>query len=577
MWQVPAWCILSFCLLGLTACQQGSAQSETEYPTGSEFIHINQLGFYLQEPKLAIVQDSAAQIFHLQRVEDQKIVLTDSLSEGEAWKYSGQWVKKADFSDWQEEGAYQLVIPDLGTSFSFEIKSQIHLDLHKAAVKSYYFQRSSTEIPESFGGKWARETGHPDTDVEVHQSAASKRRPAGTRIASEKGWYDAGDYGKYVPNANFASGIFLSLYEHYPSFYDTLNLHLPESGNDVPDLLDEALWSIRWLLSMQEPEEGFVYHKLTTVNHAAKCMPEADKGQRYVIGKSTGATLGFAAVMAQASRIFRDKFPTLSDSCLKAAQLAWDWGVSHPDVSFQNPPDIHTGLYKDDGFTDEMAWAASELFITSGEGHYLEKAIPLLGAVYNPPGWRDVIPLAWMSLLHHKDKLNKGDRDFLERQLTDLADRFASHCQLSSYGIPLGRSKWDFIWGSNGIHASMGMVMMAAHTLKPERNYRDASLAVLDYLMGRNATAYSFVTGFGKKSPQNPHHRPSEADGVSAPVPGLLVGGPQGEAKNDGCVYASNMPANAYLDSWCSYTTNEVCINWNAVLVYLTGAIEATQ
>ena len=446
--------------------------------------------------------------------------------------------------------------------------------MHKATVKSYYFQRSSTEITSEFGGHWAREAGHPDKQVEVHASAASALRPAGTKIHAPFGWYDAGDYGKYVPNASFATAIFLSLYERYPAFYDTLNLQIPESGNELPDLLDEVLWSIRWLLYMQEPEEGFVYHKLTTAKHAPKCMPVADKAPRFVVGKSTGASLGFAAVMAQASRVFKAFRPSLSDSCLTAAKLAWKWGTTHPDISFQNPSDIHTGLYKDDKFEDEKAWAAAELFLTTGEKHYLEQAMQLFGPVYNPPGWRDVATLAWMDLLYHREKLDSRDQEFLENQLKELADRFASHVDESPYAIPLGRSKWDFIWGSNGIHASMGMVMMAAYELDKNDNYLDASLAVTDYLLGRNATGYSFVTGFGSKSPKEPHHRPSVADGIIEPVPGLLVGGPQGESKKDGCTYPYNMPGNMYVDSWCSYTTNEICINWNAALVYLTGALE---
>jgi endoglucanase len=91
----------------------------------------------------------------------------------------------------------------------------------------------------------------------------------------------------------------------------------------------------------------------------------------------------------------------------------------------------------------------------------------------------------------------------------------------------------------------------------------------------------SFVTGFGTVSPLHPHHRPSEADGIAAPVPGWLVGGPNpGQQDRKGCgtaSYRSALPALSYLDDMCSYASNEVAINWNAPLVYVAAALQALQ
>src|SRR5205823_1604009 len=92
--------------------------------------------------------------------------------------------------------------------------------------------------------------------------------------------------------------------------------------------------------------------------------------------------------------------------------------------------------------------------------------------------------------------------------------------------------------------------------------------------LGRNATGYAFVTGFGTRSPMFPHHRPSQSDSVAAPVPGLLVGGPN-PGQQDRCEgYPSRLPARSYVDAVCSYASNEVAINWNAPLAYLAGAID---
>jgi endoglucanase len=98
----------------------------------------------------------------------------------------------------------------------------------------------------------------------------------------------------------------------------------------------------------------------------------------------------------------------------------------------------------------------------------------------------------------------------------------------------------------------------------------------LDYILGRNATGYCFVTGLGTFSTTHPHHRQSVADGILEPVPGLLAGGPN-PAMQDKCHYNFTEPETAYTDLDCSYASNEIAINWNAPLVYLATAIEALQ
>jgi endoglucanase len=116
--------------------------------------------------------------------------------------------------------------------------------------------------------------------------------------------------------------------------------------------------------------------------------------------------------------------------------------------------------------------------------------------------------------------------------------------------------------------------LIVAHRLTGTPLYLRRAVDNLDYLLGRNPTGYSFVTGFGDRTPQHPHHRPSEADGLDAPVPGWLAGGPN-PGRQDRCDYPSALPALAYLDDVCSYASNEVAINWNAPLGYLAVAVEA--
>jgi endoglucanase len=145
--------------------------------------------------------------------------------------------------------------------------------------------------------------------------------------------------------------------------------------------------------------------------------------------------------------------------------------------------------------------------------------------------------------------------------------------------VPLKTS--DFVWGSNAVVLNQAMMLVQAYRLGHGRQagYLQAAQSALDYVLGRNATGYSFVTGFGAHPPMHPHHRPSEADGIAAPVPGWLVGGPNpGQEDIKNCkTYPSSVPALSYLDNVCSYASNEVAINWNAPLVYVSAALGALQ
>jgi endoglucanase len=140
----------------------------------------------------------------------------------------------------------------------------------------------------------------------------------------------------------------------------------------------------------------------------------------------------------------------------------------------------------------------------------------------------------------------------------------------------MGQNKYDYSWGGNSVAANQGILLINAYLLTHQRKYVDYALTNLDYLLGRNATDYCFVTGIGSHSTMNPHHRQSVADGVTDPVPGLMVGGPN-PGMQDHCHYDFTEPETAYSDISCAYASNEIAINWNAPMVYLSNAIEALQ
>jgi endoglucanase len=551
----------------------------------TDLIHLNQVGYYPEQVKIAVVSSaSGANEFAVVNLEDSTLVFEGSLSPERRSSFMDP-TKIAIFTSIEDPGTYCLFVKGIGYSFPFEIKPHVYRDVAKASIKAFYFQRFSTPLLKEYAGKWARSSGHPDTAVIVHASAADKKRKAGATISSPRGWIDAGDYNKYIVNSGITMGTLLSAYEDFPSFYDTLDLNIPESNNIVPDILDEIVWNLRWMLTMQDANDGGVYHKCTNANFDPFIMPDVATTPRYVVQKGTAATLDFAAVTAQASRIFRKfdrEFPGLADSCINASLQAWKWASTNQNIVYDQDkmnkmfdPDISTGGYGDETFWDELSWAACELLVTTRDPKF-KKSIAFSPVAADVPSWGQVFLLGTYSLLRDEQagKLFAADSiDTLKLQITTIADQLIANVDDHPFNTVMGRTANDFIWGSNSVAANQAILLINAYRISGDDKFLLNAHHNLDYLLGRNATHYSFVTGYGDKTPMHPHHRPSEADEIVEPVPGFLVGGPN-VGRQDKCAYAYTSADKSYVDDVCSYASNEVAINWNAPLVYLTGAVE---
>lgn len=534
-------------------------------------IHVNQQGFLPESGKIAIVPNVVSGEFWLVDAKTGSEVLRGPLSQAQAWDVAGETVKVADFTAFNKPGHYKIRVSEAGESPPFSIREKVYDPVLAAAVKSFYYNRASAPIEVEYAGQFARPAGHPDTLVYVHSSAASATRPAGTVISSPKGWYDAGDYNKYTVNSGISTYTLLMALADFRGLFAELHLNIPESSNAVPDLLDEILWNLDWLVTMQDPHDGGVYHKLTTLNFSSEGMPHEQNAKRYVVQKSTAASLNFAALMAYASVVMRDyeqHFPGRAAHYQRAAESAWVWAKKNPKLLYVQPRDVSTGAYAsaNEDLLDEWLWAGAELFSATGKKAYLSGlALPEKPRV---PEWSAVDGLGLYALARNSKagKLHQGARE----QLISMAKRMVTEYWQSGYLVPMAEA--DFRWGSNAVAMNKAMVLLVANQLQPNKDYVPAARGLLDYVLGRNPTGYSYVTGFGSKSTQKPHHRISQYDGVAPPVPGMLAGGPQ-PGWQDECEYPSRLPAKSYLDDWCSYSTNEIAINWNAPLVYVLAAL----
>jgi endoglucanase len=233
-----------------------------------------------------------------------------------------------------------------------------------------------------------------------------------------------------------------------------------------------------------------------------------------------------------------------------------------------------TGQYSDTLITDDLFWAQAEMALTEGRPGDLPLS-HISGIAAVTPWWQENQMLGIISLaLSDKENFKDHSKAAADVLIT-FADELVAKSETSPYRVSLD----FFVWGSNADVANQALVKLIAFKKTGDKKYMMSIQGDVDWLLGRNPTGYCFVTGFGTLSPMNIHHRPSGADGVPEPVPGFLVGGPNTSVMND-CdplVKRSKFPAASYIDSECSYSTNEICINWNAPLFFVMGWLDSMQ
>lgn len=563
--------------LALTSALALVALEKAEPPTTA--IKVSQAGYPTRAPKLAFVAATpTAREFSVRDAASGSVVLKGRLAVSIADADSGDSVQTADLSAVRKPGRYVLDVPGVGRSFEFAIGGDVFARSLYLAMRSFYGQRCGMAVdlgPEFPGYRY------PACHLDGAWHASSGR--TGTR-ASKGGWHDAGDYGRYVVNSGITTGTLLWAFELFQPKLASLKLDIPESGNALPDFLDEIRFNLDWMLSLQD-EDGGVWHKQTSETFVGFVMPQDDKLTSYVIGsgsepfKSTCATADLAAVAAIAGRVYRPYDAAYAERATQAARRALAWAGAHPGVLFHNPPGVRTGGYGDQSCSDELLWAAAELWRTTGDEtahrYFLDHQAALRSALKadDPPAWPNVAPLAlWTYALAPKGEA--AIRAGIRAESLAAAEAIVSRTAANGYRVSLTRR--DYGWGSNGVVANYALQLLIADRLDAQARYLDTARDNLYYLLGRNTFSLSWLTGVGANAFRKPHHRPSAADANELPWPGLLSGGPN-QTRQDAAMrkLPEGLPvAKMYVDDEASFASNENAINWNAALVFALAGLQ---
>ncbi|QGZ53270.1 endoglucanase [Streptomyces sp. QHH-9511] len=568
--------------------------------TATTAVRVNQVGYLPDGPKRATVVTTAAQPLTWQlRNASGTLVASGATVPRGADTPSGQSVQVADFSSYQQAGAGYVLTVDGSSSVPFEIRADLYDSLRSDSMAFFHHQRSGIAIDAALvGPSYARRAGHlgiapnkGDTSVPCQATACDYTQDV------RGGWYDAGDHGKYVVNGGISTWLVVNSFERAKragkeAALGDSTLRVPERGNGIPDVLDEARWELDFLMRMQVPEgkpyAGMAFHKIHDAAWTGiPTLPDQDAQPRELHRPSTAATLNLAAAAALCARVFRPYDAAYADRCLSAARRAWTSAQANPALYAPDSDSTGGGAYGDTQVTDEFYWAAAELYATTGESAYRDAVVSsswhTAADAFSPYGfgWADTAALGRLVLATVPNRLPATDLARVRSSVTAAADGYLSRMATQGYAVPVPAD--GYFWGSNGEVANDAVVMAVAGELTGDARYRAGALETLDYLLGRNALGLSYVTGYGETFSRNQHHRfwAHQLD-ASLPHPpaGSLAGGPNSalqdpvaQEKLAGCA-----PAACYIDHIDSYSTNEVAVNWNAPLAWLAAyAAERTS
>ncbi len=491
-------------------------------------------------------------------------------------------------------------VPQVETSHPFAVATGLYSSLMKDALRYFYYSRSGMDITMPFAAdaKWARPAGIMDTSVGCVPD--NPNCTATYTLDVHKGWFDAGDYGKYVVNGGIAAWTLMNQYERtvfwgkWSSLSD--NTNIPESGNHIPDVLDESRWEMEFMLSMQvpagNPQAGMVHHKIHDITWGPMPqLPQDDTAARYLHPVSTGATLNLAATAAQCARVWAIYDPKFAFRCLKAAETAWNAAQKYPDILADPADGSGGGTYADGDVSDEFYWAAAELYATTGKPvymQYLKKSpyyLKISTAAQGQTGqessmyWGQTDALGTITLAVVPNRLPATAVRTARKNIVAAADTYLGIVNGQGYGVPMTPGSGNgYPWGSNSNMLNNAMVMALARDFTGKPAYLGGVVQVMDYLLGRNPLDKSYISGYGANPLLHPHHRfwGNEVIGditYPEPPPGVVAGGPDSSLEDPlavatlaGCVYQT-----CYIDGRDSYSTNEVTINWNAPLAWVAA------
>jgi len=512
----------------------------------STSIKVNQVGYLPSATKIGFIGNWLGDLGPMP-VDAFAFQVVDAASGATAWSgellpriaddpQSGEDVYTADFSGLSTPGTYELRVPGIGRSHPFEIANDVYADVYHTTMRVLYHKRN-TSLTAPYADPGFERAGIDDLlDAVFHPVLADYLLTRGEQPFAykpiTKGWYDAGDYGQYIHNAaSVWPTIALALDLAPANLFEDGELGIPESGNGVPDILDELRWGMEWALSMQD-EDGGVYWRVAS-GHWDMGLPADVSEPRFIYEKTTRATAQFAAMAAIYSRLIAAYDSAEANAVLEAALRAWNFVNTHqvwpPEGElYQNPADYPGGgTYAVRSAKPDRLWAAAELYRSTGEAAFQDAYRGLLAEVSIDISAAPMSTWAYWAIA----KSEHADRDILlveraRRSLMAAADIKLERSAQSPYRSPK-HPAIDFTgWYNFSVSPIASLALLQAQHLSGEAVYLDAATQIIDIILGANPQSRAYLTGIGDDPVRDPMDRISLNDANPEPLRGLTVAGP---------------------------------------------------
>lgn len=594
-----------------------------ERGSSSGYIKVDQFGYLPNMEKIAVISNPqsgynssdsfspSGTLLILDANDDSKVFTGSitSFNDGTQDTQSGDKLWYFDFSSFTSEGVYYIYDPEKNSrSNTFSISSTIYEDILEIAVKTFFYQRAGyAKTTPYVSYKWADGASHLGTDMDDDckyiEDDSDSRDLSG-------GWYDAGDFNKYINYADGAIHNLLLAYEENPTIWGD-DYGIPESSNGIPDLLDEIMYELDWMLKMQK-SDGSVLHKVSSINFDATTPPSTDTVPRKYAAATASATISAIGTFAHAAIVFADINSTYASTLQSAAINAWTWINSNSSTINET--------YDNVGFVN----ASAEDTVTQKERNLIAASIYLF-ALTNDSTYHTYFKNNYTSTL----LMDSTDGGYLQYDGTDeevqnallyyttLTDKDTtiSSSILSTYESALSNQYVDFApilqyenntdgylsyidtyyWGSNRAKSQAGSVVMNARIYdinnSNDSTYYNLSANYLHYIHGLNPINIVYLSNMSnygaEKSVDEFYHMwfrdESDWDNVNSsygPPPGFLVGGAN-ENYDISSVYMENssqtienQPAAKSYRSWNteddeSYRITENSITYQAAYIRL--------
>ncbi|WP_036188002.1 glycoside hydrolase family 9 protein [Marinimicrobium agarilyticum] len=529
---------------------------------------VDQFGYLPSAQKVAVLRDPQAgfdsglsfapgEDYALVNVDSGEVVHTGSPStwnEGAISDISGDKAWWFDFSAVTDPGRY--VVWDRSQNVrspAFSIGADVYKPVLKDAVRTFFYQRAGDEkLATHAGTGWADGASHLGEGQDPAARLYGSENDASTERDLRGGWYDAGDYNKYTNwHADYLV-VLMHTYRENPGIW-TDDFNIPESGNGIPDLLDELKWGMDWLIRMQE-DDGSV---LSVMGLAHASPPSSATGPSVYGPATTSATLTSAQAFAFGSVIFAqvEGWETYAQELATRAENAWDWADAHPSVTFENSGKVAAGEQEvdDDGRAMKKRIAALYLFAATGESdyktfaenEYRDHPITWVGP------WNEPETTHWLYYASLPDATDSVVNDIRTAYTNGMNGHWEAVTQAQdAYRAYLGES--NFTWGSNRTMARQGLTFtnLAVHGLGDagEQAIDNAALGYLNYLHGTNPLGKVYLSNMYHLDVHNSvdsFYHSWFSDGSAnwdsvktsnyGPAPGYLVGGPNPSYSWDAC------------------------------------------